>query len=69
MRIKIFLGALLLLMLNTIFLYAQPGEPCGGVDPDATCPLDTWVVVLAAVAVTAAVIHLSRKQKSRSIDF
>jgi hypothetical protein len=69
MRIKIFLGAFLLLMLNGVFLYAQPGEPCGGVDPDATCPLDSWVVVLAAVAVTATVVHLYRKQRSRSIDF
>jgi hypothetical protein len=56
-------------MLNGVFLYAQPGEPCGGVDPDATCPLDSWVVVLAAVAVTATVVHLYRKQRSRSIDF
>ena len=66
MRIKVFSGAFLLLMLNAVFLYAQPGEPCGGQDPDATCPLDTWVVVLAAVAVTFAVIHLFRKQRSQS---
>jgi hypothetical protein len=64
MRVKIFLGALLLLILNTVTLYAQIGEPCGGVDPDATCPLDTWVIVLAAAAVIFAVMHLNRKQKS-----
>ena len=69
MRIKVFSGAFLLLMLNAVFLYAQPGEPCGGNDPDSTCPLDTWVIVLAAIAVTTAVVHLYRKQKSRSIDF
>ena len=63
MRIKIFCGAFLLLMLNVMALYAQPGEPCGGTDPDATCPLDTWVIVLAAVAVAFAAFHLARKQR------
>jgi len=62
MRIKIFCGALLLLMLNVVALYAQPGEPCGGTDPDATCPLDNWVIVLAFAAAIFAVIHLYRKQ-------
>jgi hypothetical protein len=65
MRIKIFCGALALLMLNVIVLYAQPGEPCGGTDPDATCPLDTWVIVLAVIATVFAAIHLSRKQRSQ----
>ena len=64
MRVKIFLGVLLLLILNTAVLYAQPGEPCGGTDPDATCPLDTWVIVLAAVAVIFAVTKLYRLQRS-----
>ena len=64
MRIKIFCGALLLLMLNVVVLYAQPGEPCGGTDPDATCPLDTWVIVLAVAATALAAFHLYRKQKS-----
>ena len=51
MRIKVFCWVLLLLMLNVVMLYAQPGEPCGGNDDDGTCPspLDTWVLVLAAV--------------------
>jgi len=52
-------------MLNVIVLYAQPGEPCGGTDPDATCPLDTWVIVLAVIATVFAAIHLSRKQRSQ----
>jgi hypothetical protein len=64
MRVKIFLGSLLLLILNTAVLYAQPGEPCGGTDPDATCPLDTWILVLAAIAIIFAAVHLSRKQGS-----
>jgi hypothetical protein len=62
MRVKIFCGALLLLMLNVVALYAQPGEPCGGTDPDAMCPLDTWVIVLAIAATAFATIRLHRKQ-------
>jgi hypothetical protein len=64
MRIKIFLGAFLLLMLNVVMLYAQPGEPCAGVDPDETCPLDTWVIILAAAALVFATIHLYRKRSA-----
>ena len=62
MRIKIFLGTLLLLVLNTVALYAQPGEPCAGTDPDATCPLDTWVIILALAAFVFATIHLYRRR-------
>jgi hypothetical protein len=64
MRIKIFCSALLLLMLNVVVLYAQPGEPCGGTDVDTTCPLYTWVIILAVAATAFAVFHLHRKQKS-----
>jgi hypothetical protein len=68
MRIKIFCGALLLLLLNVAMLYAQPGgspsEPCGGTDPDATCPIDTWVVILAVVAVVFAAFRLYRQQSN-----
>jgi hypothetical protein len=66
MRIKIFLGSLLLLILNTAVLYAQPGEPCAGTDPDAVCPLDTWVIFLAAIALVFAVRHLYRKQPEKN---
>ena len=67
MRIKIFCCAFFLLMLNVIVLYAQPGLPCGGNDDDGTCPspLDTWVVVLAAIALIFAVRHLYKKQRSQ----
>ncbi len=63
MKIKIFFGVLLLLMLNVVIASAQ-GIPCGGDDPDATCPLDAWVIVLAAFALILATIHLYRNQKS-----
>jgi hypothetical protein len=64
MRVKVFCGALLFLILNVGVLLAQssPGEPCAGTDPDATCPLDTWVIILAIAALVFATLHLYRKQ-------
>lgn len=35
-------------------------DPVGTVD----CPLDTWIIILAVVAVLFAAFHLYRKQKS-----
>ncbi len=55
-------GVLLLLMLNVGVSYGQ-GLACGGQDPDAVCPLDTWVVVLAGISLLFAAVHLYRKQK------
>jgi hypothetical protein len=69
MRAKIFFGTLLLLMLNSVALFAQPGEPCEGTDPDATCPLDTWVIILAIIAVVFATIHLYRKRSRQAARF
>jgi hypothetical protein len=63
MRVKIFSCVLILLMLNTVWLCAQP-LPCGDVDPDAVCPLDTWVIVLATGSFAFAVIHLFRKKRA-----
>jgi hypothetical protein len=54
-------------MLNVAILYAQPGEPCGGTDPDATCPLDTWVIALAVIAVIFAAMSLIKKQNAKAI--
>jgi len=66
---KIFCSALILLMLNVMVGFAQtgttgPGAPCGGTDIDADCPLDTWVIFLAVIAVVFAAIHLHKKQKA-----
>jgi hypothetical protein len=46
-------------------LFAQDDNlPCDAGNPfSGPCPLDTWVVVLAVIAVTFAAIHLKRKQK------
>ena len=46
--------------------FAQGGDlPCGGDDPTSNnpCPLDTWVWVLAVIAVILGAIYLQRKQK------
>lgn len=43
---------------------AQVGD-CGDIDPiGTTCPLDTWVMVLAVVAVVFAVLQMQRKQSA-----
>ncbi|MDB5006934.1 MAG: hypothetical protein JWP45_1327 [Mucilaginibacter sp.] len=72
MKVKIFFSALLLLMFNTMLLYAQtttdPSLPCAGTDIDNTCPLDTWVIVLAFLAVAFASFHLFRKQSRWRIN-
>lgn len=69
MRVKIFFGTLLLSMLNVALLRAQdPGEPCSGNDVDSVgCPLDTWVVLLAFIAIVFAAWHLKNKRKVLSV--
>jgi hypothetical protein len=63
MRVKVFSGVFVLLMLNVVWSFAQ-GLPCDGTDPDAVCPLDTWVVVFAGAALIFAAVRLYRKQKA-----
>jgi len=65
MRIKIFFSTILL-MLNAVLLYAQAdaGGPCTGTDPDNTCPLDTWVILLAFIAIVFAAWRLNNKRKT-----
>ena len=64
MRGKVFFSTLLLI-LNIGLLYAQdPGEPCAGQDADLSgCPLDSWVVLLAFIAIVFAAWHLNNKRK------
>jgi hypothetical protein len=62
MKLKAGISLFVLLLISMISAHAQ-GLPCGGDDPDATCPLDTWVVVLViASSIFAAVTLLKRKR-------
>jgi len=64
MRVKIFFSTLLLLIVNVALLYAQdPNQPCNGTDPDNMCPIDTWVALLAFIAIVFATWHLNNKRK------
>jgi hypothetical protein len=67
MKIKVFCGAFLLWVLNVVVGFAQVGVggPCGFGDDDGNCPLDTFVVVLAAIALVFGAVHLYRKGKNR----
>ena len=63
MKRKVGLGVLLLLLFNIITAKAQT-LPCGGTDPDAMCPLDSWVIVLVIAASIFAAFNLYRRQRS-----
>ena len=63
-----FCCVLLLLTFNAVVLHAQPGEPCAGTDPDASCPLDTWVFVLAGAMVIVTTVRLYQKKDHKTIN-
>lgn len=67
MQVKVFCGVFVLLMLNVVLSFAQ-GLPCDGTDPDAVCPLDSWVIVLAGIVFVFAAVRLYRKQRPASIS-
>jgi hypothetical protein len=57
---------LLFLIANVAVLFAQGALPCNDGDIDAACPLDTWVIVLAAGALLFTIMHLYRVRKAES---
>jgi len=61
MKLKIVFGIVTLLLINAVS-YAQT-LPCGGTDPDATCPIDSWVILLVAGASTFAIYTLLKRKK------
>lgn len=62
MKFKALAGTLLLTLLSIVTANAQ-GLPCGGDDPDATCPIDTWVILLVAAASAFAAYTLIKRKK------
>jgi len=62
MKIKALFLASLLIAMTGFTCFAQT-NPCGDGDPDTTCPLDTWVLVLVAGGLVFATIQLYRRQK------
>ena len=52
-------------LLNPFISYAQD-LPCGGDDPYESCPLDTWVWVLAITALVFGAVYIYRQQKINS---
>ena len=67
MKLKAGLSVLILTLISTVAAHAQ-GLPCGGDDPDATCPLDTWVIVLVIAASLFAAYTLYRRQAALRSD-
>ena len=63
MKLKISLGIIVLLLISTVNVFAQQ-LPCGGDDPDAGCPLDTWVIALAIAASFLAAVRLYRRRSA-----
>ncbi|HZX57300.1 MAG TPA: hypothetical protein VFE54_01185 [Mucilaginibacter sp.] len=63
MKLKAGISLFVLVLISIITAHAQ-GLPCGGDDPDATCPLDTWVIVLVVVASAFAAFTLIKKKKA-----
>lgn len=68
-KIKAGLIVFALLLINIFTVQAQGSGECGDLaDPDATCPLDTWVFVLVFAALIFAAFHLyTRRKKQQTI--
>ena len=57
------------LILIPVLSFAQttdPPLPCDGDDPYGNCPLDTYVWLLAIIALVFGAIYLYRQQKQHS---
>ena len=59
----------LLLLINSLLLFAQPGLPGDGCDADdcEVVPLDNWVIILVAGALILTTVYLHNKQKKEAI--
>jgi len=64
MKLKAGFCLLIVLLVGVVNAFAQTNLPCTDTDPDATCPLDTWVIVLVIAASIFAAYTLYRKQSA-----
>jgi hypothetical protein len=64
MKLKLGFSVFVLLLFSAA-VHAQT-LPCGGTDPDATCPIDTWVIVLVAAASLFSAYTLLKRKKGIS---
>lgn len=54
----------ILMVLSPLLTFAQnDDEPCNATDPDAVCPIDTYVWILFAAALIIGVFFLYKKQR------
>ncbi|HWD90428.1 MAG TPA: hypothetical protein VG367_20015 [Mucilaginibacter sp.] len=54
---------IVLLLLFSAASHAQ-NLPCDGTDPDASCPIDSWVMLLAAASSIFAAYTLLKRKKA-----
>ncbi|MBC7400048.1 MAG: hypothetical protein H7289_08895 [Mucilaginibacter sp.] len=65
---KKFILTLLFVIGSAVVVFAQGPGPCNDADPDGvTCPIDTWVVAFAIIALLFTMLHLNRKQKNTAV--
>jgi hypothetical protein len=65
---KKFILILLFFIANIVTVFAQGPGPCNDADPDGyTCPIDTWVIAFAIIALLFTTLHLNRKQKNTAV--
>jgi len=60
----------LIMLFGLIFMpaisFAQADEGCDGTDPTNPCPLDSYVWLLAILALIFGAVYLHRQQKEQS---
>ena len=62
MNLKAGFCVLVFFLMAIVTAVAQTTVPCDDADPDANCPLDTWIVVLVIMASAFAAYSLYRRQ-------
>ena len=69
-KLLVGLATVSILLTDAVTLRAQdPGLPCDGEDPDASCPLDSWVLILVAMTIVFAVFLSLYRKKYHSHGF